>query len=486
MGYRKGFIRGRVAPLAGAAVMLAGVVGLISAQPAAAAGGPVTAYSAMPAVIPGNVPSVGFQANQVAELGDQVGLANNSTPLATAHVLMSSWGCQSGSWNTQSPPNCITNPGAAFTEPITFNVYAVNNSGPLPAPGALLATKTQTFTIPYRPSADPVNCTGAQSGEWFSGASCFNGLAVPITFDFTAGAPVMLPSQVIWTVAYNTTSWGAAPYGTGTACFSSSGGCGYDSLNIGLTNTGPTVGTDTDPNGLFWNTSTAANYCDGGAGGTNTLRDDTGPGCWTPYTPAGDIVLAPVPPPPLTAPSAPRRVSATPLNKGATVYWQAPASNGGSPVNGYVVTPYIAGVPQTAQTFNSTATTEVVTGLTNKVTYSFKVAAKNAVGTGPQGSMGFIVVGAPGRPANVKVKSPASGNLKVTFTAPIANGAKITSYTVICDSPNGGSSVTRTGSKSPIGIAGATAGKKYYCTVLAKNSRGIGPRSAASSPPVTA
>jgi hypothetical protein len=468
--------------------MLAAAIGMISTQPAAAAGGPVV-YSAIPAAIPPNVPSLGFEATQTTEFGDEVGLTNTSTPLATARVLMSSWGCQTGSWTDGT---CVTSPGSTFSEPITFNVYAVNNSGPVPAPGALLATKTQTFTIPFRPSADPVDCTGADAGKWFSGGTCYNGYATPITFDFTTGSPVMLPSQVIWTVAYNTSDYGTPPYGDATACHATSGGCGYDSLNVGLTPSN-TVGTDTDPDGAFWNTSTAANYCDGGAGGVGILRYDTGVGVgpnncnighdWTGFTPAGEIQLASPPPAP-SAPSAPRQVSATPRNKGATVYWQAPASNGGSAITGYVVTPFKGGVAQQATTFNSKASTGVITRLTNATTYVFKVAATNSVGTGPSGSTGNITAGAPGRPGVPKVTSPAADTLRVGFKPPAANGAKVTGYTAICDSPNG-AEVVKSGSKSPIVITGATAGKKYYCIVLAKNARGTGPRSLVSSPLVT-
>ena len=69
--------------------------------------------------------------------------------------------------------------------------------------------------------------------------------------------------------------------------------------------------------------------------------------------------------------------------------------NGNSAITGYVVTPYIASVAQTPVPFNSTATTQTVTGLTNTKTYTFRVAAKNASGTGPQSSAsGGITVGA--------------------------------------------------------------------------------------------
>ena len=73
---------------------------------------------------------------------------------------------------------------------------------------------------------------------------------------------------------------------------------------------------------------------------------------------------------------------ALPGNGSAVVSWTAPANNG-SAITGYVVTPYIGFIAQPARTFNSTATTQTITGLTNGTTYMFKVAAKNANGTGP-------------------------------------------------------------------------------------------------------
>jgi hypothetical protein len=84
------------------------------------------------------------------------------------------------------------------------------------------------------------------------------------------------------------------------------------------------------------------------------------------------------------SPTAPTVGSATAGNAQASLNWAAPASNGGSSVTGYVVTPYVEGVAQTPKTYGSTATTQTITGLTNGVTYTFKVAAKNVVGTGPQ------------------------------------------------------------------------------------------------------
>jgi hypothetical protein len=49
-----------------------------------------------------------------------------------------------------------------------------------------------------------------------------------------------------------------------------------------------------------------------------------------------------------------------------------------------VITGYVGFFPAVTQTFNSPATTQIVTGLASGTTYRFSVAAKNARGTGPQ------------------------------------------------------------------------------------------------------
>jgi len=83
-----------------------------------------------------------------------------------------------------------------------------------------------------------------------------------------------------------------------------------------------------------------------------------------------------------TAPAAPAAPTAIPSSTQVRLVWTAPTS-GGSPITGYVVTPFKAGVAQPATTFASTATTQDVTGLASGTAYTFEVAAVNAVGTGP-------------------------------------------------------------------------------------------------------
>src|SRR3954465_5532333 len=68
-----------------------------------------------------------------------------------------------------------------------------------------------------------------------------------------------------------------------------------------------------------------------------------------------------------SVPAAPIAPSAVPGNAQATVSWTAPANNG-SAITAYVVTPYIGTTAQPARTFNSAATTETVTALTDRAT----------------------------------------------------------------------------------------------------------------------
>jgi predicted phage tail protein len=73
--------------------------------------------------------------------------------------------------------------------------------------------------------------------------------------------------------------------------------------------------------------------------------------------------------------------SATAGDQTVTVSWTAPVSDGGSPLTGYVITPYIGYWQLPSVSYQSRATTQPVGGLTNGVEYRFRVQAVNAVGT---------------------------------------------------------------------------------------------------------
>ncbi|MCU1451961.1 MAG: hypothetical protein JWN46_107 [Acidimicrobiales bacterium] len=83
-----------------------------------------------------------------------------------------------------------------------------------------------------------------------------------------------------------------------------------------------------------------------------------------------------------TAPGKPFAPVAIGDDRGAGVSWWTPLS-GGSPLRGYVVTPYIGPVAQTAVTFASPATSQQLTGLVNGKPYRFTVEGRNDIGAGP-------------------------------------------------------------------------------------------------------
>jgi enamine deaminase RidA (YjgF/YER057c/UK114 family) len=264
----------RLGRVALAAVLLGAGVMASSAGVAEAAQDPGVVYDSIGSP-PGNVSSIGFQATSTRELGDRVQVGPGTHELSSVTVLMSSWACQTGGWTGPTP--CSSADLATFTHPLTLKLYADNGSG---APGAVLTSTTMNAVIPYRPSADPVNCTG---GRWFDGTTCFNGFAAPVTFNFPTGT--LLPSRFIWAISYNTTNRGYSPIGP-AACGSN---CPYDSLNVGVQTltTKPTRGTDVDPSGLFVNSSSSSYYCDGGVGGLDVFRLSNG--CWTPNRPMATI-----------------------------------------------------------------------------------------------------------------------------------------------------------------------------------------------------
>ena len=80
--------------------------------------------------------------------------------------------------------------------------------------------------------------------------------------------------------------------------------------------------------------------------------------------------------------TAPLNLAAVPGSQSAQVSWAAPANNGGSPITGYTVTPYVGGTAQATTTVGGSALRATVTGLSNNTTYTFKVAANTASGPG--------------------------------------------------------------------------------------------------------
>jgi Domain of unknown function (DUF4082)/Fibronectin type III domain/Bacterial Ig domain len=87
-----------------------------------------------------------------------------------------------------------------------------------------------------------------------------------------------------------------------------------------------------------------------------------------------------------TVPSSPTGVTASAATKQALVIWSAPANEGGSPLTGYTVTPFIGASAQTPVHVGPSVTSTTLTGLANGTSYTFEVAAGNEVGESPLSS----------------------------------------------------------------------------------------------------
>jgi hypothetical protein len=184
-----------------------------------------------------------------------------------------------------------------------------------------------------------------------------------------------------------------------------------------------------------------------------------------------------------TAPGGPTSGVASPLNKAAGVTWKAPGSDGGSPITGYVVTPYQGSKKLKARIYNSPALAEVVPSLVNAKAYSFTVAARNAVGlSAPSPKTSGVIVGAPKKPGRPTVVRVSAGVFRITFAIPAANGARIKYFSGSCLSADHKTATNLYGTASPIISKAVNPGTVYTCTVKAANSRGRSPRSAASLP----
>jgi hypothetical protein len=256
-------------------------------------------YNSIPPVLPGNVGSEGPEAYAFSEIGDGVIFAGTFRNLQTVTVVMSDWACQTGHWFNPvgTAGSCVTTPGATFSQDITLKIYNVNAG---PTVGSPIASKTVNFQIPYRPSSDAAHCAvggvpGGDGEQWYSAAdnTCYHGFAFPITFDFT-GSGIVLPSQAIFTVVFNTSDYGPVPQRP-KACNNISGddNCPYDSLNVGVFSS-PIVGNSVDPNGNWFNYTLPGTSCSGAAP-TGTVIDDTP--CWTAQHPGLAIVAGPAVPP---------------------------------------------------------------------------------------------------------------------------------------------------------------------------------------------
>ncbi len=172
-------------------------------------------------------------------------------------------------------------------------------------------------------------------------------------------------------------------------------------------------------------------------------------------------------------PGAPTNVVGSPGNGQVTVSWQAPSSDGGSPITGYTVT----ASPGGGSCATGGALSCTVSGLTNGVTYSFDVRASSSVGQGPPSrpKVAAMPRTTPGPPTGVTA-SAGNAAVAVSWTPPaVDGGAPITGYSVTA-SPGGATCATTTSTMCV--VSGLTNSTAYTFTVRAANLAGQGTPSA--------
>jgi Fibronectin type III domain len=186
-------------------------------------------------------------------------------------------------------------------------------------------------------------------------------------------------------------------------------------------------------------------------------------------------------------PHAPSKLTGNSGDGSVSLTWTAPGSDGGSPITGYQITPYIAGNDQEPLLTNSTQTNYTISPLTNDEAYTFTVAAINNVGTGPES-----VSAGPYTPTRLGATTPdapsalmgsaGNGSVSLTWTAPGSDGGSpITGYQITpYIAGNDQEPLLTNSTQTNYTISPLTNDEAYTFTVAAINDVGTGPESAVS------
>lgn len=174
-----------------------------------------------------------------------------------------------------------------------------------------------------------------------------------------------------------------------------------------------------------------------------------------------------------TVPDAPTNLTASPESTQVVLSWTAPAQDGGADITDYLIqyksgstwTTYVDGV--------STSTSATVPGLTNGTLYNFRVAAKNAEGTGAYtASVSATPATVPGAPTSLAASGTGTSRT-LTWTAPSATGGSaITDYVVGYKLSTEATWTTFTDGVSAstgASVTGLTSGASYDFRVAAVN-----------------
>lgn len=196
--------------------------------------------------------------------------------------------------------------------------------------------------------------------------------------------------------------------------------------------------------------------------------------------------------PNMVPPGQPTSLSGVSGNGRASLTWAAPNSVGDSAIVGYKVDYSTNGglswATASSNTFSST-TTATVTGLTNGLSYIFRVAAINSSSTGAWSNVSapvIPIVAVPGQPTSL-VATRGDESVSLSWTAPSSVGdSAIVGYRIDYSSNGGVSWSTATSntysSSTNRVVTWLTNGSTYIFRVAAINSSGSGAWSVSSLP----
>jgi titin len=190
-----------------------------------------------------------------------------------------------------------------------------------------------------------------------------------------------------------------------------------------------------------------------------------------------------------TAPGAPTGLTATPGNGSVTLSWSAPSSDGGSPVDDYLIRGGTS--PSDDDILEIVGGHTVTLAVTKGTTYFFSVSAENGSSESPAVSVKFDSPGigsgtgtgtAPGAPARLKTDY-GDGIIVLSWSRPTSAGSSpVTGYHVYMGfSPSFMAAREFTVTGTSFRLNDAQNGSTYFIKVTAINAAGEGPATPATS-----
>ena len=187
--------------------------------------------------------------------------------------------------------------------------------------------------------------------------------------------------------------------------------------------------------------------------------------------PAAEVTASPV-----TTPGAPQRLRSEPGDAQVTLRWEAPTSDGGSPILRYEYAVDDSGTWIDA----GGDLEETVPGLTNGQSYAVAVRAVNAAGAGPATTVTASPITTPGAPQRLR-SEPGDAQVTLRWEAPTSDGGSpILRYEYAID---GSETWIDAGGDLEETVRDLTSGQSYAVAVRAVNAAGAGPATTVTSVP---